>query len=441
MDTAIKQLKEHIERDSEIVILSYGMGVESTAILLRWMLEPETCPCDLEKLIVITSQVGEEWPDTGKMVEEYMFPLMQEKGVRFVQVARKGHLQKKGYVVLEDSRAPQKCHIEGYYRLSEEQLNAGTVPQYAGEHRCALKFKNFVIESWLDEHVRKPARHVFGYNSEEMDRVEKSEAGFQKRLEKTVRERIAFGFNTDEMPRVKKAKLYDTSTKEDKYFYERVGFYPLLDWKWNRQDCIDYIKSKLQVIWKKSACVFCPFAHNKQNIQDLIERQKEYPVEVAKAMQMEYVSLAFNPRGALYSSKSLIDLVKETGNEAAVIRFNKILDNHQWAVYRVRRLYLKKGLTYRAVESREKTTRPMEGEPPMPLQNISKKIGATLNCPKDIYYAVVSEKNKGVYPTQEEMFVVAPAIVPDKARYGIDWFNRLWAGAFEEQMELFMETG
>ena len=37
-------------------ILSYGMGVESSAILLRWVLSPATRPCPLQDLIVITSQ-------------------------------------------------------------------------------------------------------------------------------------------------------------------------------------------------------------------------------------------------------------------------------------------------------------------------------------------------------------------------------------------------
>jgi len=29
-------------------ILSYGMGVESSAILLRWIMSPATRPCDFE---------------------------------------------------------------------------------------------------------------------------------------------------------------------------------------------------------------------------------------------------------------------------------------------------------------------------------------------------------------------------------------------------------
>ena len=59
------------------VILSYGMGVESTAILLRWVWEPHTRPCSLEDLIVVTSQVGDEYRDTGRDVTNHVLPLMR----------------------------------------------------------------------------------------------------------------------------------------------------------------------------------------------------------------------------------------------------------------------------------------------------------------------------------------------------------------------------
>jgi hypothetical protein len=64
-------------------ILSYGMGVESSAILLRWVLSPTTRPppCPLQDLIVITSQVGDEYTDTGRDVEAHILPLMCAHGI------------------------------------------------------------------------------------------------------------------------------------------------------------------------------------------------------------------------------------------------------------------------------------------------------------------------------------------------------------------------
>ena len=103
-------------------------------------------------------------------------------------------------------------------------LTAGTVPQYGGEHTCSLKFKAWVIESWLAQNLTQPTRHAFGYNVEERSRVAKSEAA-------TLR-RIAFGFNAEEHGRISRAASYDTPLRQ--------GFYPLVEWGWTRQDCIDY---------------------------------------------------------------------------------------------------------------------------------------------------------------------------------------------------------
>jgi hypothetical protein len=122
-------------------ILSYGMGVESTAVLVRWIREPATRPCRLEDLIVITSQVGDEYEDTGRDVAAYILPLMREHCIRYVQVAQRGHLERDGITVLDDSRQPCRVFLKGDYKLSDELRRNGTVPQFGGVHRCALKFK------------------------------------------------------------------------------------------------------------------------------------------------------------------------------------------------------------------------------------------------------------------------------------------------------------
>ena len=47
-------------RATTTVVLNLGMGVESCAILVRWLLEPSTRWFPLRKLIVLTAQVGAE---------------------------------------------------------------------------------------------------------------------------------------------------------------------------------------------------------------------------------------------------------------------------------------------------------------------------------------------------------------------------------------------
>jgi hypothetical protein len=102
------------------VILSYGLGLESSALLVRWCLEPETCPCDLKDLTVITSMVGSEYRDTGILVETHILPLLRKHGIRFVQVARAGHLEADGIVILSDTRSPEHLYLNGAYTLADE---------------------------------------------------------------------------------------------------------------------------------------------------------------------------------------------------------------------------------------------------------------------------------------------------------------------------------
>jgi hypothetical protein len=127
-----------------------------------------------EDLIVITAQVGDEYPDQKSLVERHILPRMRAHRIRYVQVARAGHLEADGIVVLDDTREPRKVYLDGAYKLSQELRAAGTVPQFAGEHRCSLKSKKFVIEAWIQQEMAgADYRHAFGYNADEQKRVEK----------------------------------------------------------------------------------------------------------------------------------------------------------------------------------------------------------------------------------------------------------------------------
>ena len=301
-------------------VLSYGMGVESSAILLRWIMNPATRPCLLEDLIVITAQVGDEYTDTGRDVNTHILPLMRALGIRYVQVARHGHFEADGITVLDDSRTPARVYLEGDYKLSDELKRNGTVPQYGGVHRCALKFKAWVIEQWLETNLRGCARHAIGYNAEETGRIARSEYAFG--------ERIAFGFNADERNRISRSCEYNTLSRE--------AFYPLLEWGWDRSACIEYILSVLGITWKKSACIYCPFNALRD---DAIKRQREHPHQVADAMRIEHLSLALNPRATLYKGRSLIQITVDAGNDVAVQAYRESIASEEWALYRVRRIY------------------------------------------------------------------------------------------------------
>lgn len=116
------------------IVMSYGMGVDSTAILLRWLTDPSSRDFDLRDLIVMTAHTGDEFDQTLRDVEDVVLPALRHHGVRFIQVGRtqrKTTAGGEGVVVLDDSTTPQRLHVEGY-KLSDEMLSAGTLPQLGG---------------------------------------------------------------------------------------------------------------------------------------------------------------------------------------------------------------------------------------------------------------------------------------------------------------------
>ena len=397
-------------------ILSWGMGVESTAILVRWLLEPETRPCALDELLVLAAQTGDEYDDTRVLCERYILPLLRTQRIRFVEVARRGHPEKEGIVVLSDSRAPSCMHMDGAYKLSDELRAAGTVPQFGGEHRCSLKFKAFVIETWLRERFRYFAKHAFGYSLDEPKRVAKSE--------QAMADRVAFGFSSEELGRADRASSYDRPN--------RTGFYPLIEWGWTRQVCLDYLFSKLGVIWEKSACVYCP---SNQLGPDALRRHKQHPAQVAQALELELVSLTLNPRGTLYKKQSLYEYADQNGNAEAIAEFESNLARQSWRLYRVRRIYgakkdvdgqlltERKGQALRAVEHFSGEVSKLEAI--RLLQKRADHLGVDLEHKRGISY-LYQQRVGSMYPTREEYFVAGPAGVGMKARFGLEWFEERW---------------
>ncbi|MDA8289845.1 MAG: hypothetical protein M0014_15615 [Actinomycetota bacterium] len=148
------------------VLLNYGLGVDSTAILARWLRDPETRDFPLEDLVVVTAMTGDEWQSTASAVADHILPLLALHHVRYVQLARGSYYRADGVVVLDDSREPQRLHIDGAYRLSEELLSNATVPMSAAKmRRCSAKQKGAVIDASLPLLVpcRAAFRNVVGY--------------------------------------------------------------------------------------------------------------------------------------------------------------------------------------------------------------------------------------------------------------------------------------
>jgi hypothetical protein len=395
-------------------ILSYGMGVESSTIILKWVNHKSLRDFDLTAdLIVVTAQVGDEYPDQKTLVERHVLPRMRAHRIRYVQVARAGHLEADGIVVLDDTREPHKVYLDGAYKLSQELRAAGTVPQFAGEHRCSLKFKKFVIETWIQQEMAgKDYRHAFGYNADEQRRVEKSERAFAER--EPVR--VAFGFNADEGVRINRAQRYDTPL--------RHGWYPLVDWGMNREDCLHYLKEVTGETWLKSACTYCPYNALKE---DGIARMRKFPEQVAEALLLEHQSLSLNPRGTLYRGRTLLSIITNNHHTEALQYFRMRLEASVYALYRVRRIYKRRGQADRAVERLMVGSRAdMIARFERMAQHLEVRVEHGLS------YGYVRKREPDHYPSVEEFFVVAPAAVESKTRYGFEWFEAKWREALGE---------
>jgi hypothetical protein len=263
---------------------------------------------------------------------------------------------------------------------------------------------------------------AFGFNSEETGRIERANEY------DGLRSRMAFGYNADETRRIARNCEYNS--------FLRTAFYPLLEWGWNRARCLEYIEEKLGVVWKKSCCVFCPFACNAQNMEDLKARHIEHPGQVADALVMEHVALALNPRQALYNKKTLIEITREAGNEEAIAGFDKRLRSTAWALYRVRRIFHQgkklrkdgkpaKGVVRRAVERLADFS--SRGRAEIALQSMALEEQTLLEWKRGILYLFRRRRSKhDPLPAKEEFLVIAPATVETKSQFGIPDFNQKW---------------
>lgn len=369
---------------SRKVLLSYGLGVESTVLLKRWLDRPQCRGFDLKDLIVITAMTGDEFEDTRVLVETHILPLLRQHGIRYVQVARNGLYEEDGVSVLSDTTSPTQVHLPGRFKLSEELTLAGTLPQMASGRRiCSIKFKGYPLDWWTANNIGdEPYTHVIGFNAEETGRAERDQ-------------------------------VYGGAT-----FANRTASYPLIEWGWGRVACEEYLRRAFKTEWKKSCCFFCPFSRGQEHILD---RYRDHPVEAGRALFLEHLCLALNPNMNLYGTKSLFDVLTAAKNAAALAHFRGLLDGSQYNLYRVRRIQYGKRVFRRDVKTLATGTR----------EQVNAEFDATFGSEPNRYgireSVTVARKQvyaDKAYPVVEERYAVAPAGAVDKS--GAANFDQRW---------------
>lgn len=300
-------------RRSGITVLSYGLGADSTAILLMYLAAPQRYGLarDLSDLVVVHAVTGDEWPDSLSYVDRLVLPLLRQKRVRLVQIARGGPQDADGVVILDDSRAPRRIFRQGPWRLSDELCAAGTVPQMArGKRTCSIRFKGWCLDRWAEHEFGTASfRRTIGYHAGELGRAE-GDSDIQRELNREAGRTIC------------------------------EPYYPLIHAGMDRSAVEAYVLALLGEPIRKSYCAQCPFSGVCASREAHEARLRAHPHVAADVLRMEYVSQALNEKVALYGTTSLRKRLTEDGRNAAVVdAFELSLNQAAHALYEVRRIY------------------------------------------------------------------------------------------------------
>lgn len=368
------------------VVASYGMGLDSSCLILRWLEEPESRDFDLSELVLVTAHTGDEFEGTRKAVEQHVLPRLREHSVRLVQCARtqrKTTASGGGIVVLDDSTSPRRLFSEGDYKLSDEMVSQATIPQLGGFRACSIHSKGNALDPVIAKLTQgQPYRHTIGFEANEVSRAIKDA-----------------GFNSD----------------------TRTGWYPLIEWGYTRQECHDYVLGLLGASIPKSACGFCPFAASSEaGRRAVVERYRTEPEVGARALFVENLARTFNPRQTLVANSSLANVVAAAGLTDVLAGAAALEAGQAFAVYEVRRVTPlasngRRGITLRSVRAVARGTRAQMDEhlASMPGERVDTIDGIVRN------HLAAAERC-------EHLFVVAPAVVEDKQR---PQFERTWQAA------------
>ncbi|GAA4009611.1 hypothetical protein GCM10022247_34690 [Allokutzneria multivorans] len=286
------------------------MGIDSVALLVRWLLDPSSRDFDLDDLVVVTAMTGDEHDYTREQMEEYVLPLMREHGVRYVQISRTGQRKSSGYTVLSDSRTTETMVMRGPWWLSFELRTGATMPSIRRQRRwCSERAKGDPLDWWVNDNLLPGYTHVVGFAAEELDRADRD----------THARRSKAAAGTTVPCRVE---------------------YPLLAWGMDRAACAAYLKDVFKIDFRRSCCTFCPFQATAGSRVELLARWTEYPEACADTLELEYTALAVNPRcGAFGSGETAIDLARRHSLSGLGLARERLARVEVWDVLSVRRVF------------------------------------------------------------------------------------------------------
>ncbi|MEV0297113.1 hypothetical protein [Nocardia sp. NPDC050710] len=384
----------HVDDLNWLLVWSYGMGADSTAGIVRTILDPAfrhpALLPDLSNLILVTAQTGDEFHSLAALVEKHVLPLLRSHNIRMVEVARAGPSTDDGIVVLQDTRQPHRMHFDArehrFYALGDENRENGIQPQKSGKRKCTLKSKGWPMDTWRDRELgTQPYFHAIGYNHDEWRRIAKEPV-------------LKLGGH-------------------------REMIYPIHDAGWIRQHCREYLFELFGVWWPKSLCAECPYV-SKTEWPEQLSRMLAEPETTARHVVNEFVALAFNPRSGLFGpDDTLTDRLRASGAASILEPAEREIFAGPWALYRVRRIYFAPGAAWRSVETVFRGTPQQTGRL---LRGLARKVHLPAETDKRGHTRLWLARrplDSKTYPQVEGFFTIAPAHVADKQR---DGFERHW---------------
>ncbi len=224
------------------VIVSFGGGVDSTAILVEMARRGE------HPDLILFADVGAEAPETYAHIERFSDWLESQGMPRVTVVSRPKNIRMR-------ASTP-------YTTITGNCVANETLPSEAfGRGACSMKWKHEPMEAFLKGRRGQP-----GW-------LERN--GWKPEHGKPVR---VIGYDATESCSGKRGK-WAKVTEDDHWAYR----YPLVTWGWTRERCIEEIEKAGVPAPPKSACTFCP----NQQPEELYALALNHPKLFLEALAIE----------------------------------------------------------------------------------------------------------------------------------------------------------
>ena len=218
-----------------MIVVSFGGGTNSTAMLIGMVERHERCD------LILFADTGGEKPETYKHVAGF------SRWLKFVGMPE----------IITVKRTNRAGEVR---TLEQDCLDGKMLPSIAyGFKACSMKYKRDPQDKFCNN--SQPAKDEW-------------KAG--RKVVKLI------GYDMDEPHRAK-------IPEDEKYLYR----YPLIEWNWGRDECIDAIKRAGLKLPGKSACYYCPSSKR----GEILALKRDYPDLAARAVAMEKNAVLTSAKG------------------------------------------------------------------------------------------------------------------------------------------------